>query len=216
MPNHITNKVSAPAHVLTSLINEEGRIDFGKIIKFEGEFPWDGICGAAETAAEAAINLPLSNNPMLAGMQRHSRETSSVTKLSEESFEQFIQMLRNHRKTGFMHDMDFGRQAWGTKWNAYSQKIDVEGCALHFDTAWNAPVPVFKALSALHPTEEITVVFADEDIGSNCGTLKLKAGELIEQDCAGSWSGMSEVDQAKWRAFALEVTGRTDEEDDEE
>lgn len=112
MPNHITNKVSAPAHVLTSLINEDGRLDFGKIIKFEGEFPWDGVCGAAETAAEAAINLPLSNNPMLAGMQRHSRETYSVTKLSDESFEQFVQMLRNHRKTGYMHCMDFARHAW--------------------------------------------------------------------------------------------------------
>lgn len=216
MPNHITNKVSAPAHVLTSLINGDGRIDFGNVIKFEGEFPWDGVCGAAETAAEAAINLPLSNNPMLAGMQRHSREASSVTKLSEESFEQFIQMLRNHRKTGFMHCMDFARQAWGTKWNAYSQKIDVEGCSLSFDTAWNTPVPVFKALSALHPTEEITVVFADEDIGSNCGTLKLKAGEFVEQDCAGPWSKMTEADQEKWRAFAIEVTGRSDEDEDEE
>ncbi|ATB63310.1 hypothetical protein [Pseudomonas mosselii] len=215
MPNHITNKVSAPAHVLASMINEEGHIDFKKLIKFEGDFTWDMICGAAETAAEAAINLPLSSNPMLAGMQRHSRETSSVTKLSDESFEQFIQMLRNHRKTGFMHDMDFGRQAWGTKWNAYSQKIDVEGCSLSFDTAWNTPVPVFEALSALHPTEEITVVFADEDIGSNCGTLKLKGGELVEQDCAGPWGKMNESERAKWRAFAMEVTGRTDEDDDE-
>ncbi|WP_238738850.1 DUF1281 family ferredoxin-like fold protein [Pseudomonas putida] len=212
MPNHITNKVSAPAHVLTSLINGDGQIDFGEVITFEGEFPWDGVCGAAETAAEAAINLPLSNNPMLAGMQRHSRETSSVTKLSEESFEQFVQMLRNHRKCGFMHDMDFGRQAWGTKWNAYGQKIDVEGSALTFDTAWSAPLPIFKALSALHPTEEITVEFADEDIGSNCGTLKLKGGELVEQDCAGPWDGMTEAEQAKWRAFAMEVKGWTDDE----
>ena len=213
MPNHITNKVSAPAHVLKSLINEDGRIDFGKVIKFEGEFPWDCVCGAAETAAEAAINLPLSDNQMLAGMQRHSRETSSVTKLSEESFEQFIRMLRNHRKTGFMHDMDFGRHAWGTKWNAYSQKIDVEGGSLSFDTAWSTPVPVFKALSAMHPTEEITVIYADEDIGSNCGTLKLKAGEFTQQDCAGPWSKMTEPDQEKWRAFAIEVTGRSDDEE---
>ncbi|MFV3292565.1 hypothetical protein ACNFBR_28010 [Pseudomonas sp. NY11955] len=65
--------------------------------------------------------------------------------------------------------------------------MDVEGCSLSFDTAWNAPVPVFKALSALPPAEDITVVFADEDIGSNCGTLKLKAGDLVEQECAGSW-----------------------------
>ncbi|MDF9619550.1 hypothetical protein P5705_18035 [Pseudomonas entomophila] len=214
MPNHITNKVSAPAHVLASMINEEGHIDFRVLIKFEGDFSWDMICGAAETAAEAAINLPLSSHPMLSTMQRHSRETSSVTKLSDESFEQFVQMLRNHRKCGYLHDMDFGRQAWGTKWNAYGQKVDLEGLCLSFDTAWNAPIPIFKALSALHPTEEITVVFADEDIGSNCGTLKLKAGELVEQDCAGSWNGMSEAEQAKWRAFAMEVTGRTEEDDE--
>lgn len=215
MPNHITNKVSAPAHVLTSLINADGQIDFGKIIQFEGDFPWNGVCGAAETAAESAINLPLSDNPMLSSLQRYSRENSSVAKLSDESFEQFVQMLRNYRKTGYMHCMDFARQVWGTKWNAYSQKIDVEGCSLCFDTAWSTPVPVFKALSAMHPTEEISVVFADEDIGSNCGTLKLKAGELVEQECAGSWGEMSKDDQAKWRAFAMEVTGRADDEDDE-
>ncbi|WP_457253487.1 DUF1281 family ferredoxin-like fold protein [Pseudomonas juntendi] len=194
------------------MINEEGCIDFRKLIKFEGDFSWDMICGAAETAAEAAINLPLSKNPLLAGMQRHSRETSSVTKLNDESFEQFVQMLRNHRKCGYMHDMDFGRQAWGTKWNAYGQKIDVEASVLTFDTAWNAPLPIFKALSALHPTEEITVVFADEDIGSNCGTLKLKGGDLVEQDCAAPWDGMTEAEQTKWRAFAMEVKGWTDDE----
>ena len=199
--------------MLTSLVNEAGRIDFGKLVSFQGQFPWDGICGAAETAAEAALNLPLSSNPLLAGMQRHSRETSSVSKLSDESFEQFVQMLRNHRKTGFMHSMDFARESWGTKWNAYQQKVDLEGMCLSFDTAWNTPMPIFKALSALHPTEEITVVFADEDIGSNCGMLKLKGGELLEQDCAGPWGKMSEAEQAKWRAFAMEVTGLTDDDE---
>ena len=216
MPNHIINKVSAPAHVLTSLINGDGRIDFGKIIKFEGEFPWDGISGNAETAAERTLGLPLDSHPLVGILQQSHRDRADVSKLDDESFEQFVQMLRNHRKTGFMHCMDFARQAWGTKWNAYSQKVDVEGCSLSFETAWRAPVPVFKALSAPHPTEEITVVFSDEDIGSNCGTLKLKAGELVQQDCAGPWGQMSKADQEKWRAFALEVTGRTDDEDQDE
>ncbi|MFV3292566.1 hypothetical protein ACNFBR_28015 [Pseudomonas sp. NY11955] len=43
-----------------------------------------------------------------------------MTKLSDVNFEQFVQMLRNHRKTEYMHCMDFSRHAWGTKWNAYS------------------------------------------------------------------------------------------------
>lgn len=53
MPNHITNKVSAPAEALRSLINEQGAIDFNTLLPFRGNFPWDYISGNAETAANA-------------------------------------------------------------------------------------------------------------------------------------------------------------------
>ncbi|AZC26763.1 MULTISPECIES: hypothetical protein [Pseudomonas] len=143
MPNHVTNKINAPAHVLASLINANGEIDFNKLIKSKGE--------------------PVSS-------------------------------------------------IWGTKWNAYHQTVDTDGCQLTFDTAWSAPEPVFKALSALHPSEEIIVLFADEDIGNNCGTIKLKAGSIVERDGPSYCGENSESEQQKWSAFAMEIKGWTDEE----
>ncbi len=62
----------------------------------------------------------------------------------------------------------------------------------------------------------IIAKYADEDIGSNCGTLTFMDGNIVAQECAGRWIEMSEQDRAKWSDFAYEVTGRSREEDDEE
>lgn len=215
MPNHITNKVSAPSHVLRSLINAEGHIDFNTVAPFTGLFPYNGVAADAETCAEAICGEPLHEHPLIGSLQRASRERANVMSLRDESFEQFIQMLRNKRSTGYFHSMDFARDKWGTKWNAYSQSIDLEEGQLSFDTAWACPVPVFEALSLLHPSESITVTYADEDIGSNCGTLTFLNGAVSAQDLAPRWDEMSEADQKKWAAFAIEVTGRTFDEEDE-
>lgn len=205
MPNHITNKVSAPAEVLRTMLNEEGRVDFNKVIQFTGKFPWDRIRCAAEMAAEIITTTPLDEN----------RQSVNVLKFDDESFEQFVQMLRNKRACGWFHSMDFARAAWGTKWNAYDQTLEVDEGRVQFDTAWSCPVPVFEALSKLHPDAEIVVQFADEDIGSNCGTITLKGGQIIVRDVAGNWNAMTSDEQAKWRAFAYGVKGWTPEEDEE-
>lgn len=214
MPNWVTNKVKAPQEVIHALLNEEGLIDFGMILKFEGEFPWNGVFGDAETAAEAVLRLPVSDHPLVGGMQRESRSRFDLSKLSDESFEQFVQMLRNHRKTGFMHSMDFARSAWGTKWNACDQSVEEPGLA-KFDTAWSFPEPVFLKLSQMFPEATIELAYADEDIGSNCGTVTFKGGEAASRDESAGWNSMSEADQEKWTNFAYEVKGweRDSEED---
>lgn len=93
--------------------------------------------------------------------------------------------------------------------------LDLDEGIFQFDTAWSCPKPVFHTLSALHPDAEIIVRFADEDLGSNCGTLVFKGGEVFSSDVAGNWNEMSTEDQEKWTAFARELTGRTADEDDE-
>lgn len=70
---------------------------------------------------------------------------------------------------------------WGTKWNAYSVEWKDLGngrVELRFDTAWAHPEPVIRALSRKFPTEIIEVQFADEDLGSNCGTYEIQGGNL--------------------------------------
>ena len=52
MPNHVTNIIHAPRHVLESLINDDGNVDFNKVVSFQGKFEWNGIRGDSETAAE--------------------------------------------------------------------------------------------------------------------------------------------------------------------
>ncbi|MFO3796231.1 MAG: hypothetical protein ACK8QZ_02975 [Anaerolineales bacterium] len=215
MPNHVTNKVHAPAHVLKTLINESGKIDFNTILPFSGQFPWNGISGQAETAAQAIAAEPLNAHPMIASLERRNRADANVLQLGEECFEQLIQMLRNKRSCGHFHTLDFARDVWGTKWNAYDQLIDIEAGLLSFDTAWSCPLPVLKKLSALLPDDEISVEYADEDIGCNCGKVKLKAGEVVFSDIAGRWDEMSEQDQQKWQAFARDLKGWPEDDEDE-
>ncbi|MBR8471961.1 MULTISPECIES: hypothetical protein [Burkholderia] len=218
MPNWVTNKVSAPSHVIAAIVSsDDGRVDFARIVKFEGEFPWDGIYADAETMAEVVVGTPLSSNPLLDSLEAANRARADIKKLNDESFEQFIQMLRNFRKVGFLHSMDFARAKWGTKWNACDSSADIEAGTAEFDTAWSCPVPIFEALSRKFPEDVITVTYADEDIGSNCGTFRMRNGEEISSEIAPSWRDMTDAERAKWKAFACEVTGRDpkDYEDEE-
>lgn len=73
---------------------------------------------------------------------------------------------------------------WGTKWGAYDHSIEPapgDLCRVQFDTAWSHPVPVIAALAAKFPDEEISVVYADEDLGSNCGRYKIKGDETYDE-----------------------------------
>lgn len=214
MPNWVTNKVKAPQEVIQAMLNEEGQIDFGKIIRFEGEFPWNGIACDAETAAERTLRVPLDSHPLIGSLQASNRDRADISKLSDESFEQFVQMLRNHRKTGFLHSMDFARAAWGTKWNACDQLVEAPVQA-KFDTAWSFPEPIFLKLSSMFPDASIELVYADEDIGSNCGSVTFKGGQAVFRDESSGWNSMSEADQKKWQAFAYEVKGWEPEQDED-
>lgn len=217
MPNWITNKIKAPSHVIAAMINDEGQIDFNKMAPFPGVVSFDLIHGDAETAAEAVLGVPLSDHPLIAALEDRNRRDVDLKKMTDESFEQFIGMLRNHRACGFLHDMDFARKSWGTKWNACDQEHDIEAGTAEFETAWSCPEPVLKALAKRFPDDEIAVQYADEDIGSNAGEFVLKGEQVLSQNHAPRWRDMSEEQRAYWRKFACDVKGRdlADYEDDE-
>lgn len=67
---------------------------------------------------------------------------------------------------------------WGTKWNAYDGYTIIGKTQLTFvfNTAWCAPDKIYEKLFTLgYP---MSIRFADEDIGSNCGKIDFKpAGE---------------------------------------
>ncbi len=218
MPNWVTNKVQAPSHVIRAMLNAEGRVDFETAAPFPGPCgkDWGGYACDAEEAAEIICGVPTDDHPLIAAMQVGNRERFDIKKLSEESFEQFIGMVRNWRACGYLHPMDFNRKVWGTKWNACEPKADPDAGTCQFDTAWSCPMGVLAKVSERFPEDAITVIYADEDIGSNCGTFTLKAGQMVEQDIAPSWRELDDAGKAKWKAFAYQVKGWEPETEDEE
>lgn len=72
---------------------------------------------------------------------------------------------------------DWSIANWGTKWNAYCFSHNDNEIA--FQTAWCAPHPVLKELSHMFPGVYITHLWADEDIGNNCGTREYLNGEIV-------------------------------------
>lgn len=210
MPNWITTKIKAPKHVIKSMLNSNGEIDFNVILPFTGPHnEWDGISVSAEKVAEVVCGIPLDRNPLLAAMQAESRNKINVKNLSDEEFKQFIGMVENYRVCGYLHSMDFARKVWGTKWNACEQLIKADEGFAKIETAWNYPYGVLIEVSKRFPDDLIDVVFADEDIGSNCGAFVLKDGVIIKQDIAPSFKTMTDEEKKKWRDFAYGVKGWT-------
>ena len=199
------------------MVNDKGWIDFEKITPFPGpRDDFDGVYMDAEEAAEIVCGIPVNSHPLIAELKNHNRANFDIKKLDETSFKQFVGFLENYRACGYLHSKDFNRKKWGRKWNAYESTFDSEAGTASFDTAWSCPGPVLTELSKNFPSDEIVVAYADEDIGSNCGTFTLKAGEITRSDIAPSWSKQSDEDKAKWKAFACEVKGLDLKEYDEE
>lgn len=209
MPNWVTNRISAPKHVIQAMLNKEGRIDFSTMCPFPGpRNEWDAISCAAEEAAEIVCGKPLDTHPLISSLQASNRARFDIKNLTDSDFSQFVGMLENYRACGYLHSMEFARKVWGTKWNACEPTAEPDEGKASFETAWACPEGVLIELSKRFPEDSIDVVFADEDIGSNCGTFILKAGAAVSSDIAPKWRDMSEAEKAKWKAFACEVTGR--------
>ena len=74
--------------------------------------------------------------------------------------------LRNQNllNSGFKTTSDFTDYRWGTKWdiypNAMVERIDSWNLTAVIETAWNAPIPLFRYLSAVGM--EIDALFIDE------------------------------------------------------
>lgn len=66
---------------------------------------------------------------------------------------------------------------WGTKWNSSNSFESTS--YLNFQTAWDSPTPIIKKMSEMFPNVTMTLTYADEDLGNNCGKLVYKNGEVI-------------------------------------
>lgn len=202
MPNWVTNRVNAPQHVLEAMLSDDRQsIDFNKIATCDFPYDWDGYYIGAQYLASEAVGETLC-------VEQQSLE-DRVAKLQDDELEQYHGMVENFKATGYLNFMKFARAVWGTKWNACRSDIDfIEQGQVMFDTAWSCPIGVFQHLSTKFPNDKITVEFADENIGYNCGTIKFLGGQIVFQNKAPSYVEWEEKEQrAQWIAFACDVQG---------
>jgi hypothetical protein len=115
---------------------------------------------------------------LLDRISANSRLQKAKSSFTEEAIELAKKYKYNLDTYGFRTWYDWRCNNWGTKWNA-SEANDLDD-GVSFETAWSSPYPVMRTISEMFPDATLTVDFADEDIGHNCGTYVLKAGEQID------------------------------------
>jgi hypothetical protein len=125
-----------------------------------------------------------------------------LIKEGKADLEQARIALDNLNTHGFQDWYSWSIANWGTKWNAYS----IFECddTITFDTAWSTPAPVISKLSEMFPDIEITLQFADEDFGYNCGEITFLGGDIIKEKIPEGGSGEAYALAAKIQDISLE------------
>lgn len=160
MPNHVTNIVRANTMVIHSILTEQG-VDFERVIPMPDNVIRGGIGHANIDGVMTKVywphpNPPDSDDPM-------GLKTQPVP-----------------YPDGATDWYEWSISNWGTKWNAYESDVSEDERVVRFDTAWSHPFPVIEALSKKYPTHVLEVMYADEDLGANCGAYRILKGEVYE------------------------------------
>lgn len=199
MPNHVTNIISFKGSTkdieelrdkIQSIDEKEGiqEIDFSKIIPMPDSMK---ITSGSQVDTGIAILLFTEKgdssrlDKMLDYAWVKAENITNAKQLSQyliknnrANLKEARIALDNLEKYGYQDWYSWSVANWGTKWNAYSAHSTDDG--IKFDTAWSTPFPVIQKLSEMFPNVEITLRFADEDFGHNCGEIVFLAGEAEE------------------------------------
>lgn len=199
MPNHITNELTAPKHVIDLLKSEESELDFNTVVPMpeimKGE-PHSGVTQWAEIAM-GIVNLKTlqrSTPDPVAAFQRGDygaaserlRQSNAIRAMTEgpfpidwneKDFEMLIQSMRALKEYGHASWYEWANANWGTKWNAY-EVHRVSDTVIKFQTAWSMPAKWLEQLVAKFPEETISIRWADEDFGNNVGAITV-TGENV-------------------------------------
>ena len=216
MPNHVTNILTFKdlRNAIKGIDSDgiEQAIDFSKIIPISPELM---IPSSSNVDYGIAVILfrergddsklkPILNYPWVKAENITNAE-QLANYLVEEGRADLIhgkQALENLDKHGFKDWYSWSVANWGTKWNAYSIS-EADDCIM-FDTAWSTPLPVIEELSSMFPNVQITLEFADQDFGHNCGQIVFLDGDNIKENIPQGGSAEAYVLAAKINDMGLE------------
>ena len=202
MPNHVANIISLKGNkekiyeMLEAIKTDEfgiGSVDFQKVIPMPESLEIE--CGTRTDRGLKAykdfveickfdganadmdlLNIPVEKENVFLKMRSDVDKTD--WELGKQAF-------RNELQYGAPTWYEWCLENWGTKWNTYGydsyDRSNVNEVPwIGFNTAWSAPHKIINKLAEMYPDVEFQHVWADEDIGQNCGRSIYKNGERTE------------------------------------
>ena len=181
MPNYVKNILSFdgdPAQVdrlFSAIKGENGLMDFDKLIPMPSELE---IESGSRTAAGFKKYMAFL---AVTGLHTEMEPAylAAHPEIDREEWDLGKQAYQNIQKYGCPTWYEWRIQNWGTKLNASGAEV-LDG-RLSFLTAWNAPKQILEKLSQMFPSITIHHVWADEDIGHNCGDRTYKNGAVTQE-----------------------------------
>lgn len=170
MPNHITTEITGPPAIIEHLTRARTE---------------------EETTAAYAYQNRLTASFINAGGGRFAESKTGEELGREIDFNLLIPQPENievggctgYHAPGVICWYEWNSQHWGTKWNGYNLYI-TRGAAgsvtIRFNTAWNHPEPIVKALSRAVPDDDLRIVYASEDLGYGLGGYTARNGAATE------------------------------------
>jgi len=208
MANHITSIVRSSPEVLAALRGVDELVDFRVLIPI----PPEAAGMTPDYTTTILVDLLVGNvdfqpaeddwmgNLQLTFLMRLLTERGGIAAFEgKDEFETFLKAVRYQRYEGcfnrqhVIYPSEWLRKHWGPEDNAFGA-IEIDG-GVQFLTSWTAPLPVVEKLAARFPDQLIDYLWADEDLGRNCGRRIYEHGHV------------EEVFIEDPVAFALTVTG---------
>ena len=194
MPNHITNvlEFDCSEKRFTEIgeflrgdpdRNPFGHVDFNTLIPMPKELDIEaGSRGEHGYAAYAEFQKASEGLKESEKRELENRYREQFQK-DPEIWELGKQYYENIEAYGSPNWYDWCLNNWNTKWNAYDcTAADPSDKRLEFLTAWDGVPPIVEAISERFPDVTISYGWADEDIGFNVGKVKVRAGEVVEEN----------------------------------
>lgn len=196
MPNYVTNiLVTTSKEVLEEKILNKNRVDFNKVIPRPKEYDTIEYGGSMTYKPEKnmyifhdfivefkksksleefvqKIKAREELRPKILkaiGFDEDSLKFQTVASRAEEYIEVFIRTFFCYHKYGIADTNEWSRNNWGCKWNSEDSFLHENSSVAEFKTAWSIPYLVYKKLA--EQDTQFAVLYADEDMGHNCGLL---------------------------------------------
>lgn len=220
MPNHVTTVLQITdlggedlASIQARILNDGRQIDFNKIEPMPeclaDFFPHKGILYRAKAALGLLVapqKEPSDLEGLTDSLALHNALRAIATPADASDMPMVVRAIQNYGECGYLYWYDWSNDHWGTKWNAYGQPddgFDEDARTFEFQTAWAHPDDLIQRLSSNLRGVTFEVRYADEDMGSNCGSYSISNGARFAEMIAPPRIDQTESQKIHFKAFAF-------------